>query len=75
MAIFMCHVSSKIILNSYYVYDYVIIYHSDMHILKIFILIIYRHPQTDCFVVSQHFSVARHVGRFKLEIETRLTLR
>ena len=25
------------------------------------------HPQTDCFVVSQLFSVARHVGRLKLE--------
>ena len=32
---------------------------------------IYRHPQTDVFVVSQLFSVARHVGRFKAEIETR----
>ena len=27
---------------------------------------IYCHPQTDCFVVSQLFSVARHAGRFKL---------
>ena len=27
---------------------------------------IYCHPQTDCFVASQHFSVARHVGRLKL---------
>ena len=26
----------------------------------------YCHPQTDCFVVSQLFSVARHVGRLKL---------
>ena len=25
------------------------------------------HPQTDCFVVSQLFSVARHVGHLKLE--------
>ena len=33
---------------------------------------IYCHPQTDCFVVSQLFSVARHVGHFKLE--TRPTL-
>ena len=24
------------------------------------------HPQTDCFVVSQVFSVVRHVGRLKL---------
>ena len=27
---------------------------------------VYCHPQTECFVVSQHFSVARHVGRLKL---------
>ena len=29
-------------------------------------LYIYCHPQTDCFVVSQLFSVARHLGRSKL---------
>ena len=28
---------------------------------------IYCHPQTDCFIVSQLFSVARHVGCLKLE--------
>ncbi len=34
---------------------------------RIYIYIyIYSHPQTDCFVVSQLFSVARHVGRLKL---------
>ena len=27
---------------------------------------IYCHPHTDCFIVSQFFSVARHVGRLKL---------
>ena len=27
---------------------------------------IYCHPQTDCFVVSQLFSMARYVGRLKL---------
>ena len=27
---------------------------------------IYSHPQTDCFVLSQLFSVARHAGFFKL---------
>ena len=26
---------------------------------------IYCHPQTDCFVLSELFSVARHVGRSK----------
>ena len=28
---------------------------------------IYSHPQTDCFVVSQLFGVARHIRRLKLE--------
>ena len=27
---------------------------------------IYSHPQTDCFVLSELFSVARHAGRSKL---------
>ena len=27
---------------------------------------IYCHPQTDCLVITQLFSVARHVGRLKL---------
>ena len=27
---------------------------------------IYYHPQTDCFIVSQFFNVARHVGHLKL---------
>ena len=26
----------------------------------------YCHPQTDCFIVSQLFSMARHVRHFKL---------
>ena len=26
---------------------------------------VYSHPQTDCFVLSEHFSVARHVGLSK----------
>ena len=30
---------------------------------------IYCHPQTDCFVLSQLISVARHVGRFKLGLK------
>ncbi len=30
---------------------------------------VYCYPQTDCFVVSQLFSVARHVGRLKLGSE------
>ena len=38
-------------------------------ILYIYIYI-YCHPQTDCFVVSQLFNVARHVGRLKLGSKT-----
>ena len=31
---------------------------------------IYCHPQTDCFVVSLLFSVARHVGHLKLGLKS-----
>ena len=30
---------------------------------------LYSYPQTDCFVVSQLFSVARQTGRFKLGLK------
>ena len=49
--------------------------------LLIYIYIyIYCHPQTDCFVLSELFSVARHVGRSKpgskpIQIYVRLNLR
>ena len=44
--------------------------------INIYIYInIYCHPQTDCFVVSQLFSVARHVGRLKLGSKSAQTLR
>ena len=41
---------------------------------------IYSHPQTDCFVLSELFSVARHVGRLKLgskpvQLYVRLSIR
>ena len=41
---------------------------------------IYSHPQADCFVLSELFSVARHVGRSKLgskpiQLYVRLSLR
>ena len=47
---------------------------NERHIQSIAILFsvsiyIYCHPQTDCFVVSQHFSVARHVGCLKLGLK------
>ena len=28
-------------------------------------ILVYCHPQTDCFIVSQLFSVARHIGHLK----------
>ena len=34
--------------------------------VSLFIIYIYSHPQTDCFVISQIFIGARHVGRLKL---------
>ena len=41
---------------------------------------IYCHPQTDCFVVKQLFSVAKHIGRLKLgpkpaQLYVRLSIR
>ena len=41
---------------------------------------IYSHPQTDCFVLSEHFSVARHIGHSKpgskpIQLYVRLSLR
>ena len=29
----------------------------------------YCHPKTDCFILSQLISVARHAGRFKLGLK------
>ena len=39
-----------------------------MHINIIYIYI-YSHPQTDCFVLSELFSVARHAGHSKPELK------
>ena len=41
---------------------------------------IYRYPQTDCFLLSELFSVARHIGRSKpvskpIQLYVRLSLR
>ena len=47
-----------------------------LYILYIYIYIsIYCHPETDCFVVSLLFNLARHVGSLKLRIETQPTVR
>ena len=40
----------------------------------------YCHPQTDCFVLSEFFDVARHVGRLRLgskpvQLYVRLSIR
>ena len=43
-----------------------------LHLARMEVLLyiyIYCHPQTDCFVVTQLFSVARHVRRFKLRLK------
>ncbi len=56
-----------------YVYTCVCVY------IYIYIYI-YSHPQTDCFVLSELFSVARHAGRSKsgskpVQLYIRLSLR
>ena len=38
---------------------------SDVYIYIYIYIYIYSHPQTDCFVLSELFSVARHAGRSK----------
>ena len=48
-----------------YIHVFVFI-HTHTHTQIYIYIYIYSHPQTDCFVVSQLFSVARHVGRLKL---------
>ena len=48
------HSSHLLVYICIYIYIYIYAY-------------IFCHPHTDCFVVSQLFSVARHVGRLKLE--------
>ena len=40
--------------------------HTHTHTHTYIYIYIYCHPETDCFVVSQLFSVARRVGRLKL---------
>ena len=58
---------SQFLFPSLYIYIYIYIY-------------IYCHPQTDCFVLSELFSVARHAGRSKpvlkpIQLYVRLSLR
>ena len=51
-----------------------------VHVYIYIYIYIYCHPQTDCFVLSELFSVARHVERLKLglkpiQLYVRLSLR
>ena len=48
------------------IYIYVCIY-IYIYIQLYICIYIYSHPQTDCFVLSELFSVARHAGRLKPE--------
>ena len=45
-----------------------------MYISLYIYIYIYCHPQTDCFVLSELFSVAKHARRSKPGIETNPTL-
>ena len=51
-----------------------------MNIYIYIYIYIYSHPQTDCFVLSELFSVARHAGHLKpgskpIQLYVRLSLR
>ena len=53
-----------------YIYMYVCIYvciykYIYTYVCMYVYIYIYCHPQTDCFVLSELFNVARHVGRSK----------
>ena len=47
-----------------YMHIYICIY-TYMYIYSYTYAYIYSHPQTECFVLSELFSVARHAGRSK----------
>ena len=46
-----------------------LITHQDIYIYIYIYIYIHCHPQTDCFLVSQLFCLARHVGRLKLGLK------
>ena len=55
-------------------------FNKEMHCDIYIYIYIYCHPQTDCFVLSELFSVAKHVGRSKpgskpIHLYVRLSLR
>ena len=61
-----CHWTKKQRKFTYKRFTYKSHTHTHTHTYIYIYIYIYCHPQTDCFVVSQFFSVARHVGRYKL---------
>ena len=62
-------------------YEEIFLFVLSISLISLFLFIyIYCHPHTDCFVVSQLFSVARHVGSLKLgskpaQLDVRLSIR
>ena len=57
----------SLVLLCMYIYSYIYIYiYICVCVCVCVCLSVCGHPQTDCFVESQIFSVARHVGRLKL---------
>ena len=63
-------------------YSFVSLYLSIIYLImfEYIYIYIYCHPETDCIVVSQVFSVARHIGRLKLgstptQLYVRLSIR
>ena len=64
-----------------YKYIYVCVYIYMCVCVCVYVYIyIYSHPQTDCYVISQFFSVVRHVERLKLgskpaQLYVRLSIR
>ena len=69
-----------------YIYIYIYMIKNEIYIYKFYELYIYIyiyiycHPQTDCFDLSEFFSVAKHVGRSMsgskpIQLYVRLTLR
>ena len=49
-----------------YIYKYVYVIDTTMLYMYSIYIFLYCHPQTDGFIISQLFSVARHTGHFKL---------
>ena len=76
----MLHVVDRLDFMAYPPMQVILKPNSVIYIYTYNIYIIYCHPQTDCFVLSELFSVARHTGRSKpgskpIQLYVRLSLR